>query len=265
MQTAELTRLMLLRSMKDAEGILFGAYRSCYAGNGMEFSELGEYVPGEDARKIQWPISMGKGRLLVKRFTEERDVPTLFAVDVSRSMRLRRSSFNTATETVALLASCAALNNEIFSMLMSSIEYRKYVSADSGVNHVERLLKYLLMPMSEARGTNLRAMLRSSDFMLKRRSTIFVISDFLDVEYQQEMNALALKHEVTACQIIHKSISYNANAILEDAETGENIAVYESNSENPLLKDVMCDKVQLNAGEYPLCALLQHFRKKARQ
>ena len=223
-QTQELARLLALRAIRQADAALLGAYHSRFAGAGLEFSELADY-DGGDARAIRWPLSMRKGRLLVSRFQEEREMPMVFGVDTSSSVLMMQDARETVLEVTALLSACAVHHNDPLDLLMATAQLEQRTPSGYGVRQMTSILNTLLaLPCHQTkRTTNLAFLCRRLMDTLQRRSRIILISDFLDTGYEQPLKALAFKHDVLACLIAHRLPSLPPGAELEDCETGEPI------------------------------------------
>ena len=223
-QTQELARLLALRAIRQADSAILGAYHSRFAGAGLEFSELADY-DGGDARAIRWPLSMRKGRLLVSRFQEEREMPMLFGVDASSSVLMMQDTRKTVLETTALLSACAVHHNDPLGMLMATAQSEQRTPSGYGVRQMTAILNALLeLPCHQTqRTTNLAFLCRRLMDTLQRRSRIIIISDFLDMGFEQPLKALAFKHDVLACLIVHNLPVIPSGAELEDCETGDTI------------------------------------------
>ena len=223
-QTQELARLLALRAMRQADAALLGAYHSRFSGTGLEFSELADY-DGGDARAIQWPLSMRKGRLLVSRFQEEREMPMLFGVDTSSSVLMMQDARETTLEVTALLAACAVHHNDPLGLLMATAQTELRTPSGYGSRQMTAILNTLLeLPSQQPkRTTNLAFLCRRLMETLQRRSRIILISDFLDTGYEQPLKVLAFKHDVIACLIVHQLPAIPPGAELEDSETGDTI------------------------------------------
>ena len=118
-QTQELARLLALRTIRQADSAILGAYHSRFAGAGLEFAEMADY-DGGDARAIRWPLSIRKGRLLVSRFQEEREMPMVFGIDTSSSVLMMQDAWKTVQEITALLSACAVHHNDPLGLLLAT-------------------------------------------------------------------------------------------------------------------------------------------------
>lgn len=222
--TQELARLLALRAVRQADSAILGAYHSRFSGAGLEFSELADY-DGGDARAIHWPLSMRKGKLLVSRFQEEREMPMLFGVDTSSSVMVMQDSREITLRLTALLAACAVHHHDPLGLLMASAQSEQRMPSGYGIRQLTAILNALLeLPCQQLkRTTNLAFLCRRLMETLRRRSRIILLSDFLDTGYEQPLRALALKHDLLACLIVHRMPVIPSGVELEDCETGEHI------------------------------------------
>ena len=248
-QPQELARLLALRAMRQADSALLGAYHSRFSGTGLEFSELADY-DGGDARTIRWPLSMRKGRLLVSRFQEEREMPMVFGIDTSSSMLMMQDARETTLEVTALLGACAVHHNDSLGLLTATAQTEQRTPGGYGIRQMTTILNTLLeLPCQQTkRTTNLTFLCRRLMETLQRRSRVILVSDFLDTGYEQPLKALAFKHDVLACLVVHHLPSIPLGAELEDCETDEHI-VADSSTTQPTKETA---RLLVNAGAQPV-------------
>jgi uncharacterized protein (DUF58 family) len=167
----------------------------------VEFAEVREYQPGDDIRSIDWNVTARLGSAYVKRYLEERELTVGFVVDFSASKRFGsrlRTKGDLATEVCAVLALAAARNNDRVGALFFSDRVERMIPARKGRRHVLRLISELLSFQPAGTGTNLTIALDYLEPILRRRSVLFVVSDFLTTGYQATLGRLARKHDVIA-------------------------------------------------------------------
>jgi uncharacterized protein (DUF58 family) len=217
--TQELARLLALRAVREADAALLGAYRSRFSGNGLDFSEMADYDGGE-ARRIHWPLSMRKGRLLVSRYQEERETPMLFGVDASSSMFSSDSAREALLQVTALLSACAFHHNDPMGawLVASGIDQR--LPNGYGMEQATAILHAILDLPRHRQTTRLAALCRRLLQLPIRRTRMVLISDFLDTGYEQSLKTLALKHDLVACMFRHPILSIPTGAELEESESG---------------------------------------------
>ena len=212
-----------------------GEYESVFKGRGMEFSEVREYVPGDDIRTIDWNVTARSLHPFVKKYTEERELTVIFVVDASRSLQFGTSEklkSVIAAEIAGLLAFSAVKNNDKVGLLINTDRIEKYLPPKKGKSHVLRVVREILHFKPTAKRTNLRIALEHLYRILTRSAVIFVISDFLDSGYEKALKILHQKHDLIAIQITdqrEQAIPTCGLVELEDGETGETVLVNTSN------------------------------------
>ena len=184
--------------------IVAGEYSSAFRGRGVEFAEVREYQPGDDVRSIDWNVTARLGSAFVKRYLEERELAVAFAVDFSASKRFGsrlRTKGDLATEVCAVLALAAARNNDRVGALFFTDRVERMVPARKGRRQVLRIVSELLSFEPAGTGTDLTTALEYLDTVLRRRSVVFIVSDFLTAGYDSAVARLARRHDVIAVQI----------------------------------------------------------------
>ena len=208
-----------------------GAYQSTFKGPGIEFAEVRPYVPGDDVRRIDWNVTARMGQPYVKRFVEERELTVVLLFDASASGDFgSRGHFKRelAAELAAVLAFSATTNNDRVGLLIFTNRIERFIPPRKGRNHVLRLIHDLLAFQPAGRATDLRLGLNSVNNILKRRSILFLISDFIAplVHYQKALFIANRKHDLVAVDMsdpLEKEIAPTALLALEDTESGESI------------------------------------------
>ncbi len=215
---------------------LSGAYHSVFKGQGIEFDEVREYFPGDDVRSIDWNVTARMGHPYIKHFQEERELTVMFLVDISGSQcfgSTTRSKAETAAEITCLMALSAIKNQDNIGLIMFSDRIEKCIPPRKGRTAAMRLVREVLAAEETTNGTDIAGALRFLNKVQKRKSVIFLISDFLDKDYEKEMRVVARHHDVICCPISDpREIDLpNVGLIeLEDAETGELVLVDTSSS-----------------------------------
>ena len=208
-----------------------GEYHSVFKGRGMEFSEVREYLPGDDVRTIDWNVTSRTGTLHVKKFIEERELTVLLAVDVSRSGDFGsggRSKLETAAEVAAVLAFSAVRNNDRVGLLLFTDEVEVHVPPNKGSEHVLRVVREVLCHEPRGRGTDIARALQSVTKSLKKRAIVFLISDFIAPDFDFALRVAARKHDVVAVRVVDpREEQLPASGLVEvkDAETGAHAVV----------------------------------------
>ncbi len=181
-----------------------GEYHSVFKGRGMTFSEVREYQPGDDIRLIDWNVTARSGSPFIKVFEEERELTVYLMVDISRSghfgTHLQFKS-ELAVEIAAVLGFSAIKNNDKVGLILFSDEVEQYIAPKKGKSHVLRVVRELLYHQPRGKGTSLKTAL---DFLLhiaKRRSVVFLLSDFMDDGYWSSLKIANRKHDIIGLQM----------------------------------------------------------------
>ena len=213
------------------DSVMTGAYHSSFKGNGMEFSEVREYVPGDDIRSIDWNVTARTGTPYVKKFVEERELTMLLMVDASSSSEfgsgLEMKGEVMATLT-ALLAFAAIKNNDKVGLLIFTDQVELYISPAKGRKHVLRLIREILYFKPKQHGTNIQNALEYAGKLLNRRAVVVVMSDFLDSGYERAFKVLRKRHDVLAVSVVdprETELPPVGLVELEDPETGETLLI----------------------------------------
>ena len=175
-------RRVEVRTNRLVNDTMVGAYLSRFKGRGMDFEELREYMPGDDVRDIDWNVTYRMGRPFVKRYREERELAVVLAVDISASSAfgsLRRTKREYATEIAATLAISASRSSDKVGLLLFTNEVELYLPPRKGRRHILRVLREMLAFEPKHKGTNIPAALNFVNHVIKRRSIVFLMTDFL--------------------------------------------------------------------------------------
>ena len=224
-------KLLELRTRGLVNSLFTGEYRSVFKGQGMEFSEVREYQPGDEVRSIDWNVTARMGKPYVKRYIEERELTVMLAVDLSGSERFGtrlRFKSELASELAAVLAMSAIRNNDRVGAVLFTDRIEHVVPPRKGRRHALRLIRDLLVFEPEGRGTELAAALEYTGKMLAHKAIIFVVSDFQTENLEQPLKLLAQRHDVVAVTVDDPSEQVLPDiglARFVDPETGETLNV----------------------------------------
>ena len=212
------------------EGMESGAYRSRFRGGGIEFSEVREYAAGDDARRVDWNVSARYNDLFVKEFVEEKELNVYVVMDMSASndFGFIKSKKELGFEITASLMFSALKNNDRVGLGLFTDSLEKFVPAKKGKKHMMEILKKLLEYTPKSTQTDIFRSLSELQKNLKRRSVVFVVSDFMSDSFVKPLRYLKLKHQVVLVNISdirETEIPQIGNVYLEDAESGEQILV----------------------------------------
>ena len=207
--------------------IVAGEYSAAFRGRGVEFAEVREYQPGDDVRTIDWNVTARLGSAYVKRFLEERELTVLFVVDYSASGAFgtqQRTKRGLAVEVCAVLSLAAARSNDRVGAAFFTDRLERYVPPRKGRRHVLRVIGELLAYQPVARGTDIATGLLTLEPLLRRRSVLFVVSDFLSPGWGPILGRLARRHDVIAVQLVdprERELPEVGLVALRDAETDD--------------------------------------------
>ncbi|MGV8826774.1 MAG: DUF58 domain-containing protein [Breznakibacter sp.] len=230
METTELlkkVRQIEIKTKGLSNHIFAGEYHSAFKGRGMTFSEVREYQYGDDVRNIDWNVTARFNRPFIKIFEEEREMTVVLLIDVSgsrefgTSMRFKK---NLITEMAATLAFSTIQNNDKIGVVFFSDKIEKFIPPKKGRKHVLHIIRELLTFTPENRQTDLSEVLRYLTSAIKKRCTAFVISDFMDDNFEKALRIANQKHDLVALQVYdHRETELPAIGLvkLKDAETGQ--------------------------------------------
>ena len=234
METSELlkkVRKIEIKSRGLSKNIFAGEYHSAFKGRGMTFSEVREYQFGDDIRSIDWNVTARFGHPYIKVFEEEREMTVVLLVDVSGSRefgtvwQMKQDVF---TEVAATLAFSTIQNNDKIGVIFFSDKIEKFIPPKKGKKHVLFIIRELLDFKPESTKTDIAGALRFFTNAIKKSSTAFVISDFIDANFEKDLTIANRKHDVVALQVydVRETELPDVGLVkLKDAETGERIWV----------------------------------------
>ena len=234
METSELikkVRKIEIKTRGLSKNIFAGEYHSAFKGRGMTFAEVREYQYGDDIRSIDWNVTARFGHPYIKVFEEERELTVVLLIDVSGSRefgtvtQLKKDIF---TEVAATLAFSTIQNNDKIGVIFFSDKIEKFIPPKKGKKHVLHIIRELIDFQPESTKTDVGGALRYFTNAIKKSSTAFIISDFMDKNFEKELTIANRKHDVVALQVfdIRETELPNVGMVkLKDAETGERIWV----------------------------------------
>jgi uncharacterized protein (DUF58 family) len=215
------------------DGILHGDYRTLFRGSGLDLADLREYQYHDDVRHIDWNVTARLQTPYVREYHEDREVTAWFLLDLSPSIEFGSQSRkrSIATEFVAVLARLLTRQGNRVGALFYGDKVDTVIPARGGRRHVlgmlHRLLQRPAMPRSE--GTDLRAFLGHAFQLTRRRSMVFVVSDFFSKPgWAEPLAMLARRHEVIAVRLydpLERELPDLGMLVMQDSETGEQLFV----------------------------------------
>jgi uncharacterized protein (DUF58 family) len=207
--------------------VFSGEYHSVFKGKGMEFSEVREYNFGDDIRNIDWNVTARFGHPYIKIFEEERELTVILLVDLSGSLSfgsVDKTKQQIAVELSAILAFSALKNNDKVGLFLFSDKIEKFIPPRKGRKHVLRIIRELLSFKPEGKTTNIKGALEHMNHAIKKKSIVFLISDFMDEGYEKILRIVGKKHDLIGIVINdqrEKSIPKMGLVKFTDAETGK--------------------------------------------
>ncbi|MBK9425420.1 MAG: DUF58 domain-containing protein [Bacteroidetes bacterium] len=240
METTELlkkVRKIEIKTRGLSNQIFSGEYHSAFKGRGMAFSEVREYMPGDDIRNIDWNVTARFNHPFVKIFEEERELTVMLLVDISASGDYgtrRQFKRELITELCAVLSFSAIQNNDKIGVIFFSDKIEKFIPPKKGKSHILRIIRELIDFKPSSSGTDIGGALRYFTNMIKKRSISFLISDFQSAGYDDALKIAARKHDLVAIRIYdHRESELPDIGLIrmQDAETGSLLWV-DSSSKN---------------------------------
>ena len=247
-ETLEAVRRIEIRTNRLVNDMMVGAYLSHFKGRGMDFEELRDYMPGDDVRDIDWNVTFRMGRPFVKRYREERELGVILALDVSASSAfgsVRRTKREYAAEIAATLACSAARSSDKVGLLLFSDRSELFLPPRKGRAHILRVIREMLFFQPAHSGTDIPAALAYVNRVIRRRSIVFLFTDFLHsfgAETRAQQRGRDAVHELGLTNSRHDLICVHLHdpresklpsaglLTMEDAETGELVEVDTSRS-----------------------------------
>ncbi|MBC34982.1 MAG: DUF58 domain-containing protein [Bacteroidetes bacterium] len=241
--------------------IFAGQYHSAFKGRGMAFSEVREYQYGDDIRNIDWNVTARFNHPYVKIFDEERELTVMLLIDVSGSNEFGTKTHlkeDQITEIAAVLAFSAINNNDKVGVIFFSNKIEKFIPPKKGSTHILRIIRELINFKPENRETDISEALAYFTNVIKKRCTAFLISDFLDQNFEKALQIANRKHDLVAVRIFDEReyVLPNIGLVkMKNAETGKKMWVDTSNSKlreayriNGIKRNTILNEVFLKCG-----------------
>jgi uncharacterized protein (DUF58 family) len=282
-------RRIEIRTRRLVNDSFAGEYHSIFKGRGMEFDEVRPYLPGDEVRSIDWNVTARMGQPFVKTYVEERELTVMLVVDASGSGDFAsQGQFKRelAAELAAVLSFSATNNKDKVGLLIFTDKVELYIPPRRGRRHVLRLIRELLAFEPQSDGTDIKMALDTLNQILKRRSIVFLVSDFLDdpEEYSKPLFMANRRHDVVAIDLhdpLEDEIADVGMLALEDAESGELVwldtsdpawrqifarhtAQFEA-AKRKTLANAGVDRIQIGTDQDYAKALTIFFQKRAKQ
>jgi uncharacterized protein (DUF58 family) len=265
-----------------------GQYHSVFKGSGIAFSEVRQYMPGDDIRLIDWNVSARMNDTYIKLFTEEREMTVLLLVDMSASGRFGtqgQEKRELAAELAAVVAFSAIRNNDRVGLIIFTDQVEKFVPPKKGKKHVLRVVSEILSFQPRHPGTRIAAGLEFLGRVARRRAVAFLVSDFLaPIEsYERALRITARRHDIIPVAVtdpLEEALPSVGLIELEDPETGERVVFDSTGAEargfardarralearDALLRRLAMDAIRVRTDRSYLPALTTFFEARARR
>jgi uncharacterized protein (DUF58 family) len=290
MSTSELlkkVRKIEIKTKGLSNHIFSGEYHTAFKGKGMAFSEIREYLPGDDVRSIDWNVTARYNNPFVKVFEEEREMTVILLIDISGS-----SDFGTqtqlkrevATEIAAVLSFSAINNNDKVGVIFFSDKIEKFIPPKKGKSHILQIIRELITFKSESKKTNLEEALIYFNNVIKKRAVCFILSDFMDNNFDKSLKIARKKHDIIALRIHDEREEQLVNVgliKLKDTETGnlkwidtssknirkefrKNYLIFEKNLKQTLQHSAI-DYINIKTGKDYVKPLINFFKNRKRK
>ncbi len=290
METAELlkkVRKIEIKTKKLSQNIFSGQYHSVFKGQGIAFSEVREYQIGDDVRMIDWNVTARFNHPFVKVFEEERELTLVLLIDVSGSQSFgTKAQFkrDLIAEVSAILSFSALQNNDKIGAILFSNDVELYIPPKKGRIHILHIIRELLTYEPREKTTNLSKALKFAFNTIKKKAILFIISDFLDSNFEDALKIVAKKHDTIAIQVFDRreeEILPVGLLYLQDSETGVTYWYDSSDTQTlknykiwwhskqiqlkELLSKYKVDHIQIQTGESYIEPLVEFFRSRGKR
>ena len=281
----EVRRIQIV-ARRQVNDLLAGEYLSAFKGRGMEFDTVREYVPGDEIRSIDWNVTARSDAPFVKTFCEERELTILLALDISASGAFgsqKISKIETAVEVAAVLMFTSLQNNDKVGLLFFADDIVRYIPPRKGRGNVLRLIREMLATEPVKSETNIAKALEYIGRVQRRRSVVFVLSDFLGPDCSRALSVANQRHDCIAVTLEdprERELPNVGFLTLRDAETDELIELdtcnprvramfaKAANERQTKLKDLLrkanVDRLEIRTDQSYASSLQRFFRMRER-
>jgi len=259
-----------IKSNKLVEEIFSGEYHSNFKGKGMAFEDIRQYYYGDDVRNIDWNATARYNTAFVKQFSEERELNMVLLIDMSNSNNFGKKK-EIIAELGATLSFSANKNNDRVGMILFTDQIEKVIPSKNGKKHILSIIENILDFKPSSKGTDIKNVLRYFEKIEKKRSVVFLISDFMDEGYEQALKMVSRKHDLVMIRVLDRGeerIPAGAIFTFEDLETGETV-VFENYKKDFEVSDTLAfskDRmIQVYTDEDYVKLLRLYFLRKTRR
>ena len=277
-------RRIQIRSSHQVDELLAGSWNSAFKGRGIEFEEVRPYQVGDDVRTIDWNVTARSDQPIVKLFREEREMSVLLMIDLSRSVEFGTQSQtkrDLIAELGATLAMSATKNNDKIGVTLFTDQIEKSIPPRKGSRHVLRIIRELLYCQPVGTGTCIRTALEHLNRMSKRRSVVFLVSDFFDSGFESVLKVATRRHDIVPITVSdprERELPNVGLVRLRDNETGQLVMVDTSSNKNrnrfqeiyarqesdrvAMFRRLQLEPIQLTTGQDIVDPLRRYFHRR---
>ncbi len=218
-----------IKSSKTVNNIMAGQYKSVFRGSGIEFEEVREYSPGDDVKALDWKVSARLGKPFIKLYQEERESIVMLLIDMSASLQFGTFSgqkLEKVAEVASVLAFNAIKNNDKVGVIFFTDRVEKYIPPKKGSSHIWRVIKEIFTFVPQGKGTDISGALDYCAKISRKKSFVFILSDFLDDNFLHSLRIVRQRHEIIGVMIYDKgafNLPYKGIITLSDFETSREI------------------------------------------
>ena len=271
-----------IKSLRLVNSEMAGQYKSIFRGSGIEFEEVREYTIGDDVKNIDWKVSARLNKPFVKLYKEERESRVILLIDMSASSLFgsgKSLKIETAAEIGAMIAFSAVKNNDKVGAIFFTNKVEKYIAPKKGSAHIFKLIKEIFTFKPSEKGTNIEEAIKYLNKVTRKKSLVFLISDFLDEKYTLPLKIADRKHEIITILLSDKNdfnLPKSGIFLLKDIETGEKVFFNASNKDTKamykrrktaeylnikdILKKIKIDCIEIPTDEPADIALIKYFK-----
>jgi uncharacterized protein (DUF58 family) len=277
-------RRIQIRSSHQVDELLAGSWNSAFKGRGIEFEEVRPYQVGDDVRTIDWNVTARSDQPIVKLFREEREMSVLLMIDLSRSVEFGtqlQTKRDLIAELGATLAMSATKNNDKIGVTLFTDQIEKSIPPRKGSRHVLRIIRELLYCQPVGTGTCIRTALEHLNRTSKRRSVVFLVSDFFDSGFESVLKVATRRHDIVPITVSdprERELPNVGLVRLRDNETGQLVMVDTSSSKNrnrfqeiyarqesdrvAMFRRLQLEPIQLTTGQDIVDPLRRYFHRR---
>lgn len=280
-------RALEIKTRKIVQSTFSGEYHSVFKGSGISFSEVRDYQDGDDSRLIDWKVTAKMNAPYIKVFEEERELNVYLLVDLSGSGEfgsVSQTKVEVAAEIAAVLGFSAINNNDKVGLFLFSDRVEQFIPSKKGKKHVLRILRDIFYFKPESKKTSIDSVLTALNTMTKKKSIVFLISDFMDYNYEKSMKLASRKHDLVPIVLEdpkERKLPKSGLVYLEDSETGDtfyldthdervrqsysNMRLARQLERERFFKSIKLDSINISLGDSYIQPLSQYFINRAKK